>query len=200
MYNGIYVYQRPETKIQRILYYINISTGVDSSLHPPAGFKQELDQLLRDGIKKNGLIDFIGAHLACHLSVIDVGARPQMFTESNGTYVPDENGKISVTIPYLRCTMALDGDEGRLLHEEKHDMREIKEPIKASSPEELQKAIDAYQWKGAMDWFKALHLPDKPMWTEYDQGHWEQKVMPKTQPSQTQESSSPAPDAKATAR
>ena len=200
MYNGIYVYQRPETKIQRILYYINISTGVDSSLHPPAGFKQELDQLLRDGIKKNGLIDFIGAHLACHLSVIDVGARPQMFTESNGTYVPDENGKISVTIPYLRCTMALDGDEGRLLHEEKHDMREIKEPIKASSPEELQKAIDAYQWKGAMDWFKALHLPDKPMWTEYDQGHWEQKVMPKTQPSQTQESSSPAPDAKATAQ
>ncbi len=200
MYKGIYVYQRPETKIQRILYYINISTGVDSSLHPPAGFKQELDQLLRDVIKKNGLIEFIGAHLACHLSVIDVGARPQMFTESNGTYVPDDNGKISATIPYLRCTMALDGDEGRLLHEEKQDFREIKIPIKASSPEELQKAIDAYQWKAAMDWFKALHLPDKPMWTEYDQGHWEQKVMPKTQPSQTQESSSPAPDAKATAQ
>lgn len=198
--NGVAVYERPQAKIQRILYYINIGTGVDSSLHPPIGFKQELDQLLRNQIKANGLIEFDKAHLACYLHVIDLGARPQMFTESNGTYVPDDSGKVSANVPYLRCSFALDGDEGRLLHEEKRDFREIKEPIKASSTEELQKAIDAYQWKAAMDYFKALHLPDKPMWTQYDQGHWEQKVLPKTQPSQTQESSSPAPDAKATAQ
>ncbi|HEX5243818.1 MAG TPA: DUF308 domain-containing protein [Tepidisphaeraceae bacterium] len=191
-------YHRPQAEIQRILYYINIGTGLDGSLHPPAGFKQEFAQLLRDRIKANGLIEFDQAHLACFLHITDIFPHEQMFTESNGTYVPDDNGKVSVKVPYLRCTFSLDGDEGHLLHEEKKDIREIKEPIKASSPQELQEAVDAYQWKAAMDWYKALHLPDKPMWTEYDQGHWEQKVMPKTRPSQTQESSSPAPNAKAT--
>lgn len=200
MWNGVYVYQRPQAKIQRILYYIQLGSGLDGTLHPPAGFKQEFDQLLRDRIKANGLIEFDQAHLACFLHISDLSPRQQTFTKSNGTYVPDENGKVIATVPFLRCNFSLNGDEGRLLHDEKKDLREIKVPIKADSPEELQKAIDAYQWKAAMDWYKALHLPDKPMWTEYDQGHYEVKREPYTRPAQTQESSSPAPDAKATAQ
>lgn len=194
------IYLRPQAKLERVLYFINLGTDVDGTLHPPAGFKTDLDKLLKDRCKTNGLIEFDQAHLAAFLHINDVGARGQMFTKQGDEYVPDDNGKITAMVPFLRCTFALNGDEGRLLHEDKKDMREIKIPIKADTPQELQKAIDAYQWDQAMKFFKGLHLPDKPMWTEYDQGHNEMnmKWVASTRAAQTQQSSSPAPNAKAT--